>query len=35
MKKIKDLIPCISIIGLLIYLIRDHFEEKDISLVEG
>lgn len=26
MKKIKELIPCVSMIGLLVYLAEDFFE---------
>lgn len=28
MKKILDVIPCISLIGLLVYLLQDYREQK-------
>lgn len=34
MKKLTDLIPCISIVVLVIYLIRDYQEEKRTELTE-
>ncbi len=28
MKKIMDFIPCVSVIGLVVYLVEDFFESK-------